>query len=545
MQSKLPGARHLLWLVPVAFLTGCSKEPQETTNQPEQESANVSMQEIKPPVAKKVPYEMTAHGDKRVDNYYWMRDDERKDPEIIAHLEAENNYTKTMLAHTESMQEQLFNEIVSRIEKDDDSVPYKKGDYFYYDRYEADKEYPIYARKKGSLDAEEEITLDVNQLAEGKEFFVVGNLDYSPDEQLLAYAEDSLSRRIYTIRLKDLSTGKLREDVLEEASASLAFSADSQYLFYIRKDLQTLLGNRVFRHKIGTPQSEDVLVYEEQDNTLYLGLGVSDDDQTLMISRGNSTSGSVMVLDANNPTGEFQLFQPHEVFIQYDLDTIGDYYFYITNRDATNFKIYRIQKDKVGEPDAWQLVIPHREQTLIEDFELFHDYLVLVEKQDGLNNLVIYNHEGELIRNIEFKDAAYSMDLDVNVNNDSSVVRFEYSSLTTPDSIYEVDIKTGKQTLLKQDKVLGDYDPELYQSERFFVEARDGAEIPVSMVYRKDFFKRDGTSPLYQYAYGSYGYSIPPSFSSSTLSLINRGFVFAIAHIRGSSTMGRQWYEDG
>ena len=251
MQSKLPGARHLLWLIPVVFLSGCSKEPQETTNQPEQESANVSMQEIKPPVAKKVPYEMEAHGDKRVDNYYWMRDDERKDPEIIAHLEAENNYTKAMLAHTETMQEQLFNEIVSRIEKNDDSVPYKKGNYYYYDRYEAEKEYPIYARKKGSLDAEEEVTLDVNQLAEGQEFFVVGNLDYSPDERLLAYAEDSLSRRIYTIRLKDLSTGKMREDVLEEASASMAFSADSQYLFYIRKDLQTLLGNRVFRHKIG------------------------------------------------------------------------------------------------------------------------------------------------------------------------------------------------------------------------------------------------------------------------------------------------------
>ena len=500
---------------------------------------------LKPPVAKKVAHEMVAHGDTRIDDYYWMRDDERKDPEILSHLEAENAYTESMLAHTKTMQDQLYKELVGRLEKNNDTVPYRLGNYWYYSRYEENNEYPIYARKKETLDAEESVTLNVNELAGDNEFFTISGLRYSNDENLLAYGEDTLSRRIYTIKIKDLSTGKLLSDQIESANSGTVWSYDSQYLFYIKKDLQTLLGNKVYRHKLGTKQSDDVLVYEEKDNTLYLSLSRSDDHKTIVLARANSDTASALYLDATKPENELKLFAPHEKFIEYQLLPMGDYFFVISNREAINYQIYKVHKNDIANLDKWQLIISHRDDVLIEDIETFDHFIATSEKVEGLNSLVIYDVNGMFLRKVSFDDAAYSMSLNTNPANDSNFVRISYSSMTTPGSIIDVDMNDGTKVVKKQDKVLGDYDASRYQSERFFVTARDGVKVPVSLVYRKDRFKKDGTNPLYQYGYGSYGVNMSPRFKTSVISLMDRGFVYALAHIRGSSTLGRQWYEDG
>ncbi|MEM7017962.1 MAG: S9 family peptidase [Pseudomonadota bacterium] len=498
-----------------------------------------------PPVAKKVPHTMEAHGHTRVDEYYWMRDDDRKAPEVIAHLDAENVYTDAVLAHLKAAEEKLFQEITGRIEKNDDSVPYKKDNYWYYRRFEAGREYPIHARKKETLEAAEEITLDVNQLAAEHDYFSASGLTYSPNEKLLAYGEDTISRRIYTIKVKNLETGEMLADTLEEANPSIAWANDNQTLYYVKKDLQTLLGNRVYRHRLGTPQTDDALVYEESNNQLYIGVMRSDDGSTIMIQRGNSTSGSMLFLDANTPEGEFKLFHPHEAFVQYTIQPSKGYFFVNSSKDAINFQVFKVKKEVIDDLSQWQLIIPHREDVFLERLEVFDNHLAVAEKKDGLNSLVIYDHAGEAQRTIAFDDAAYAMGLSGNPVDSTELVRINYSSLTTPDSVIDVDMSTGEQTLKKQDKVLGDFDATRYQSERLFVTARDGKQIPVSLVYRKDRFKKDGTNPLYQYGYGSYGANVGARFRSHALSLMDRGFVYAIAHIRGSATMGRQWYEDG
>ncbi len=501
---------------------------------------------VKAPVAKKIPHLMKAHGHERVDNYYWMRDDDRKDSEIVAHLEKENAYTEAILSHTKSMQNQLFNEIIGRIEKNDSSVPYKdNNEYWYYTRYEKGKEYPIYARKKLSLASNEEITLDVNLLAEGKDYYSAAGLKFSPNAKILAYGEDTVSRRIYTIKFKDLDKGKMLSDILLHANPGVVWANDNQTLFYVKKDLQTLLGNKVYRHKLGTSQEEDVLVYEEKNNALYISLNRSDDGSTISINRGNSTSSSSFFMDADTPDGKFKLFHPYEEFVQYYFQPLGNYYFIMSNKNAVNFQIYKVKKSDLYDELKWQLILPHQDDVLLTSIELFNEYLAIMEQKDGLNILVIYDHDGTLLRTVSFNDAAYAVNFSDNPVVDSDLVRIKYSSLTTPNSIIDISMSSGERDIKKQDKVLGDFDSDRYQSERFFVTARDGRKIPVSLVYRKDRFKKDGSNPLYQYAYGSYGLSISPRFKTHPLSLMDRGFVYAIAHIRGSSTMGRQWYEDG
>jgi len=545
INNKFPSPVKLLFIFSSMFsLAACSNGDAEKNTPPTQTKAETPINsQPKAPVAKKIAYKMEAHGDTRTDNYYWMRDDERKNPEIIAHLEAENTYTEAMLAHTKTMQEQLYNEITGRLEKNDDSVPYKKGNYWYYSRYEAGKEYPIYSRKKDSLDAKEQVTVDVNVLAGDSEFFVISGLSYSPDEKLLSYAEDTLSRGIYTLKIKNLQSGEMLSDKIEEANSGTVWAADNQTLFYIKKDLQTLLGNKVYRHKLGTAQSEDILVYEEQDTALYLELNISDDNKTIIISRSNSDSASALYLDASTPEGEFKLFQPHETFIQYFLIPSGDQFYVINNKDAINFQVFKVHKDAINEPEKWRLLIAHREDVLIDDFEVFDSHLALIEKNQGLNNLVLYSTEGKYLSDISFNDAAYSLNLSKNPVDTTELVRVSYSSMTTPNSIIDINMHSGEKTVKKQDKILGDFDSSRYQSERFFVAARDGKQIPVSLVYRKDRFHKDGTNPLYQYGYGSYGSNSTPRFRSYIISLMDRGFVFAVAHIRGSSTLGRQWYE--
>lgn len=523
--------------------------PQPTTQEvgmTESQSDSQPDTSPQPPVAKKQAHEMTIHGDTRVDHYYWMRDDSRTDPEILAHLEAENTYKETMLADTKSLQEKLYNEMVSRLEKDKSTVPYRQGDYFYYVRFEEDGEYPIYARKKGSLDAEEEILLNVNELAKGHDYFNVADTEVSMNQQILAYSDDTVGRRIYTLRFKDLATGKLLDDTLENTNGGVVWANDNQHLFYIRKDPQTLLGYQVFRHKLGTAQGEDVLVYEETDPTFYTGLGKSLDGSLIKIGHYSTETKGERLLDANSPTeGDFQLFYPLEEGHEYSTVKSGDYFYVLTNKDAKNFRLMKVHQDKHQDMSAWQEVIPHRDDTQITGVVAFKDFIAVTERSNGLTSIRVMDLSDSSFKSVSFDDPAYAARFSTNKNFASNTLRYTYSSMTTPDSIYDFDMVTGESTLLKQDKVLGDFDPNNYQSERLFIEARDGEKVPVSLVYRKDMFKKDGTNPLYQYGYGSYGATMDANFRSNWLSLVDRGFVVAIAHIRGSQMLGRQWYEDG
>ncbi len=507
---------------------------------------NQDNQSPQPPVAKKVAHEMTIHGDTRVDNYYWMRDDSRTDPEILAHLEAENEYKETMLADTKSLQEKLYNEMVSRLEKDKSTVPYRQGDYFYYVRFEEDSEYPIYARKKGSIDAEEEILLNVNELAQGHDYFNVGDTQVSPNQKLLAYSDDSIGRRVYSIRFKDLTTGELLEDTIENTEGGAVWANDNRHVFYISKDPQTLLGYQVYRHKLGTEQSEDVLVYEEDDRSFYTGLTKTLDGSLIKVGHYSTETKGESLLDANAPeNSEFKPFYPLEEGHEYSTYKSGDYFYVLTNKDAKNFRLMKVHQDKHDDFSAWEEVIPHREDTQITGVIAFKDYLAVTERSNGLTSIRVMDFKDGSFKSVSFDDPAYAARFSTNKNFDSNTLRYAYSSMTTPDSIYDFDMVTGKSTLLKQDKVLGDFDSNDYQSERLFIEARDGAKVPVSLVYRKDKFKKDGTNPLYQYGYGSYGATMDANFRSNWLSLVDRGFVVAIAHIRGSQMLGRQWYEDG
>ena len=500
----------------------------------------------KPPVAKKIPHKMTIHGDTRIDNYYWMRDDSRTDPEILAHLEAENSYKEAMLASSKGLQDKLYEEMVGRLEKDKSTVPYHLGGYFYYVRYEENSEYPIYARKKGNLEAAEEILLNVNELAAGHDYFNVATTEVSTNQNLLAYSQDKIGRRIYSVYFKDLTSGTLLPDVLENTDGGVVWANDNQHVFYISKDPQTLLGYQVFRHKLGTEQSEDVLVYEESDPTFYTALTKTLDGSLIEIIHDSTEAKGQSFLDANNPTtSSSKVFYPLEKGHEYFAKKSGEFFYILTNKDAKNFRLMKVAQDKHDDFSAWEEVIPHREDTQITDLIVFKDFLALTERNNGLTYIRIMDLATGEFKSVSFDDPAYATSFSTNKDFQSSSLRYRYSSLTTPNSIYDFDVSSGSSHLLKQDKVLGNFSSKDYQSHRLFIKARDGANIPVSLVYRKDMFNKDGSNPLYQYGYGSYGYTMEPSFRSNWLSLLDRGFVVAIAHIRGSEMLGRLWYEDG
>lgn len=546
--------KYLLVLISLIFigigiyLAASDKEPshveqistiETTMNDSQIDSA------LKPPVAKKVPHEMTLHGDVRVDDYYWMRDDSRTDIEVLAHLEAENDYKEAMLADTQSLREKLYNEMVSRLEKDKSTVPYRLGDYFYYVRFEEDSEYPIYARKQGSQEANEEILLNVNELANDHDYFNVASTEVSPDHTILAYSDDSIGRRVYTLRFKDLSTGKLLPDTLEDTDGGTVWANDNETLFYIRRDPQTLLGYQVFRHKLGTEQTDDVLVYEETDTSYYTRLTKSLDGNFIKIGHNSTETKGESILNAHTPDGQFKKFYPLETGHEYSTYKSGEYFYVQTNKEAKNFRLMKVHQSKHNDFSAWEEVIPHRQDTQITDVKAFKDFIALTERSNGLTSVRVMNIEDGSFKSVNFDDPAYAARFSTNKNFDSETLRYSYSSLTTPDSIYDFNMVTGESTLLKQDKVLDDFDSNDYQSERLFIDARDGVKVPVSLVYRKDMFKKDGTNPLYQYGYGSYGATMDANFRSNWLSLLDRGFVVAVAHIRGSQMLGRQWYEDG
>ena len=538
-----------IWIALAAggLMSGCSLENKTESVQLELDNTAQSVMlntKVNAPVAKKVPYEMSAHGVTRRDNYYWMRDDSRTDKEILAHLEQENSYLETVLAPLKETREALYEELVSRIEKDDSTVPVFDNGYWYYTRYSGENEYPVYLRKP-TLDAEPQVLLDANVMSEGHNYFSIGSYSVSSSNTLMAYSEDTLSRRIYTVYVKNLDSGEKLNDVLEGTSGSAVWANDNEHLFYVKKDPQTLLGYQVYRHKLGTSQKDDVLVYEESDPTFYTYISKSKDDSVIYIHHSNTEKTGVTLIDADNPTSESKVFLPIKDGQEYSVAKASDGYYVLTNIDAKNFKVMKAPLDATSDVSKWQEVVPHRPEVFLQSIEVMKNHLVVKEKENGMLRLVVHNLTSNEQKVIPTQDPIYGAYFNANPEMDTNKLRIYYSSLTTPGSIIDINLDTLESEVMKQTRVSETFDSSDYASERVMIEARDGAMVPVSLVYRKDKFKKDGTNPLYQYAYGSYGATIDPTFRSSWLSLIDRGFVVAIAHIRGGQMLGREWYEDG
>lgn len=519
-----------------AMLNGCAPAPSPPIDK--------NSMAVQAPVADSRPHTVDSPHGSRTDNYYWLRDDQREDADVLAYLAAENAYKTAKLAHIKQYQDDLFDEINARIEKDDATVPYRYRGYYYYSRYETDDEYPIYARRKGSLNSPEEILLDVNQQAAGHDYYEVGDYEVSPNGETLAYAEDTVSRRLYTIRFKDLKTGKILADAVSGAAPSVVWANDNQTVFYLQKDPVTLLPKYVKRHRLGTDPADDVVVYEEQDDSFYPDLSRSGDDCFLLIELDSTVTNEIRYLDADDANGEFQVLLPREAGHEFDADHIDNLWIIKSNWQAKNFRILQATEDAVDDRANWQEIVPHDESVFIHDFDVFNDYLVIEETSNALRRLRVLDRDGTQRFIVRADQAAYVAQLDMNPEQDSVWLRYSYSSLNTPDSIYDVNMRTQARKLLKQDKVLGGFDARNYSTERLWADARDGKKIPVSVVYRKGF-KKDGTAPMYQYAYGSYGYSTDPEFDENVLSLLDRGFIYVIAHVRGGQELGRDWYDDG
>ena len=495
-----------------------------------------------PPIAAKNAKELEAHGDVRVDEYYWLR--EREDPEVISYLEAENEYTEAAMAHTAEFQDRLYEEIVGRIQQDDDSVPFKKDGYFYYTRYREGDEYPLYCRKKGSLDAPEEVMIDANKEAEGHEFFTMWGVEVSPDAKTMAYAIDTVGRRFNTLRFRNLETGEDLPDGIENVTNNGEWANDSKTYLYTKQDPETLRWHRVYRHLLGTDPADDELVYEETDEEFSVYVFKSRSEKYLMFASTQTLSSEFMYLDADNPAGEVRVVQPRDADHEYFADHFGDHFYIRTNWDAENFRLVKTPDSATGR-ENWTDVIPHRDDVFFKGAEAFADHLVVEERNNGLMQVRIIPWDGSEEHYLDFGEPAYDAWISSNYEIDTPVLRYAYSSMTTPRSTFDYDMNTRESTLLKEHPVLGGFDKANYTTERLWATARDGVEVPISLVYRSDLFKNDGSNPMLLYAYGSYGASMDASFSSARLSLIDRGFVFAIAHIRGGQELGRHWYEDG
>ena len=492
-------------------------------------------------MVKKIPTRLEKHGHTRVDDYYWLR--QRESAEVISYLNIENERAAKEMAHTRDFEERLFEEIKGRFKQTDMSVPYKRDDYYYYTRYEQGKEYPIYARKRDSLDRPEEIMLDVNALAEGHEFFSVGGTAVSSGQDILAYAVDIEGRRIHTVHLKNLSTGEILPDVLPTVTENLAWANDNKTLFYGKQDETTLRQFQIYRHVVGTDPAMDQLVYQEDDETFVAYIFKTKSKKFLMIVSAQTISQEYRYLDADDPHGEFKIFLPREREHEYHIEHFHDRFIIRTNDHAKNFRLLSTPMEK-PERKHWQEIIPHRDDVYLGDFELFKDYLVLEERTRGLTQIRIVPWSGGEDHYLQFDEPAYRASLGANLEFDTVTLRFEYTSMKTPQSIYDYNMATRQKALLKREEILGGFDPDHYMTERLFARAKDGTEIPISILYRKGM-ERDGRSSLLLYGYGSYGLSIDAAFASPRLTLVDRGFIFAIAHIRGGQEMGRQWYEDG
>ena len=495
---------------------------------------------IEPPAAGKIPYSLEKHGDVRVDDYYWMRD--RKDPKVIKYLKDENVYTDGVLKHNEALQSRLFDEMKARIKEDDSSVPFKYGDYYYYKRYEKGFEYPIYARKKGALDAKEEILLNVNEIAKGQAYCKVGFPAIRPDHRMIAYAVDTKGRRFYTIYFKDLWTGKLYGETIADTAGNMEWANDNKTLFYVKQDTETLRWNRVLKHELGYRKSREV--YFESDDTFELSIAKSNTEKYIFIRTGATLSTEYRLIDADKPSAEPVIFYPRQPKLEYDVADGGDVFYVSNNDNARNFKLSIAPVGKTGKAN-WTDLVPHREDTLLENMEVFEKWLVLKEKKDALDRLHVINRRTREEHLIAFDEPVYTAALGENFEYKTDTVRFNYESMTTPHSVYDYKMPSRERVLMKRQEVLGGFKPEDYASERLWFTARDGEKVPMSIVYKKGINISSGTAPVYIYSYGSYGYSTDPDFDSLRLSLLDRGFIYAVPHIRGGSEMGRRWYEEG
>lgn len=501
------------------------------------------MSKVTTPVAEKVPFELEKHGDVRVDNYYWLNN--REDQKVIDYLNAENAYYEEMTAHTKAFQEDLFQEMKSRIKEDDESVPYFKNGYYYITRFEKGKDYPIYSRKKGSLDAPEEILFDCNEMAEGHSYFNLGGLNVSPDNNLVAFGVDYVSRRQYTIQVKNLKTGEIYPEKITNTTGGSSWANDNKTLFYTRNNEVTLRSDKIYKHKLGESPESDQLVYEEKDDTYNTFVYKEKSQKYLLIGSSSTVSDEYRYLDANNPDGEFKILQKRERGLEYGVSYYDGKFYIVTNKDnATNFKLVTCPENKTAK-ENWTDLIPHREDVLLEGIDIFKNYLVISERSGGLSKLRIRSWDTSTDYYLPFDSETYTAYTTSNVEFDTDVVRFGYQSMTTPASVMDFNMTTQEKTLLKEQEVPGGtFDKNNYVEERIWATAEDGTKIPMSVVYRKGM-EKNGKNPVLQYAYGSYGYTIDPYFSTTRLSLLDRGFIFVLAHIRGGQYMGRQWYEDG
>lgn len=494
-----------------------------------------------PPVATKVPHELVMHNDTRIDPYYWMN--QRDSEEVIEYLNQENAYTEAVMKGTEKLQEALFQEIKGRIKEQDESVPYFENGYYYYSRYDEGKEYPIYCRKKESQDAPEEIMLDVNQMAEGYAYYSVVGVNVSPNNKIVAFGVDTVSRRQYTIYFKNLETGELLNSKIPNTTGGIAWANDNNNVFYTIID-EALRPHQIYRHSVSDEGSEnDALVYEENDETFRAFVYKSKSKEYIMFGSGSTLSTEFSYLSANNPLGKPKVIQPREKGLEYSVTHYGNKFYVITNLDAKNFRLMETPVTRT-EKKNWKEVIPHRTDVLLSGIEVFKNFLVIDERKDGLKQLRIIDQQTRKEHYLNFGEEVYSAWISINPEYDTPLLRYAYTSMTTPFSTYDYNMATGEKILLKQTEVVGDFSPENYETKRHWVEARDGKKIPISVVYRKGV-QQDGQNPALIYGYGSYGASMDPYFSSARLSLLDRGFVYVIAHIRGGEELGREWYEDG
>jgi oligopeptidase B len=495
------------------------------------------------PIAKKIPTQLEKHGYVRVDDYYWMND--RENPEVIAHLNAENAHYENVMGHTQDFEKQLFQEMKGRIKEDDSSVPYKLNGYWYITRYETGAEYPIYTRKKEDLEAEEEVLFNVNHLAKDFDYYQMRGLSISPDNQKIAFGVDTVSRREYTIQIKDLATGEILEDRIENTTGSTAWASDNTTFFYTKKDPVTLRADKIYRHVLGTDPKDDVLVFEETDDTFSCYVYKTKSKKYLVIGSYSTLTTEMRILEANNPMGDFRVFSERTKGLEYSISHYNGEFYILTNKDgATNFKVMKTD-ESVANKENWQPFIPHRETVLLEDLDIFKDYYVVSERENGLNRIQVNRWDGSQSYYLPFENETYTAHVGYVPDFDTQILRYSYTALGTPNSVVDFDMETQEKEVKKQAEVLGGkFQESNYISKRVWATARDGVQIPMSIIYHKDT-PLDGTSPLLQYAYGSYGHTLDPYFSSVRLSLLDRGFIYAITHVRGGEYLGRPWYEDG
>jgi oligopeptidase B len=500
--------------------------------------------QVIPPIAPLVPHAVPSPHGARLDPYYWLRDDARTDPKVLAYLQAENQFRERSMAHAKPLEDALYGEIFARLKQDDSTVPYRKNGYWYSTRFEPGKEHPIFVRRKGELTAPEEVLIDANLHAVGQEYYRIGALEISPDGRWLAYCEDTVGRRQFTLRFKDLSSGTIQEQSIGDVEPDLAWANDNRTLFYVEKDPETLLGLYVKKHLLGEDPKRDELVFEQKDFSFYTGVSKSKSDEFIFIHMESTLSSEWRYARADDPDLRFEIFLPHEAEHEYDLEHLGSEFIVRTNWQARNFRLARAPIGAHTNRAAWMDLVAHRDDTYIEDFDVFREFLAVAVRSGGLRKICIHALDGGDEFFIASDEAAYSTSIATTPELDTHIIRYAYSSLTTPTTLYDYNVRTREQVLLKRDPVLGDFDPRNYGTEFLMISARDGVQVPVSLAYRKGI-ARDGSNPLLQYGYGAYGLSMDPSFSSARLSLLDRGFIYAIAHVRGGQEMGRGWYDTG